>query len=288
MAPLAATVMERDFLAALAAAGLEPVKPLDLPEGKLVRFRVRGDKSGSRNGWAVLNRLPVAAGAFGSWRTGEQHTWRADAPQDLSPAERAEQRRKLQAAQQARAEEEARVRAAAAARAVKLWGSARPATNAHPYLQAKGVHAYGLRAVRDQLIVPARDIDGRLHTLQFIGPDGGKRFLTGGRISGCYFAIGRPRDVLLLAEGYATGATLYQATGNAVAVCFNCGNLLPVARALRAKFPALRLVVCADNDTGTPGNPGLTAARAAARAVGGCVAVPHFNKEQHGQPDRLQ
>lgn len=280
--------MEREFLAALAAAGLEPVKPLDLPEGKLVRFRVRGDKSGSRNGWAVLHRSPVAAGAFGSWRTGEQHTWRADTPCDLSPAERAEQRRKLQAAQQARADEEARVRAAAAARAVKLWGTAQPATNAHPYLQAKGVHAYGLRAVRDQLIVPARDTEGRLHTLQFIGPDGTKRFLTGGRISGCYFAIGKPHDVLLLGEGYATCATLYQATGHAVAVAFNAGNLLPVARALRAKFPRLQLVIAADNDTGTDGNPGLTAAIAAALAVGGRVAVPHFDKDPHGQPDRLQ
>lgn len=75
-----------------------------------------------------------------------------------------------------------------------------------------------------------------LHTLQFILPDGSKRFLSGGRISGCYYAMGRPAGVLLLCEGYATGATLHQATGHAVAVAFNCGNLPVVARALRAKF----------------------------------------------------
>ncbi len=274
--------MDNEFLAAIAAAGLGPVKPFALPEGKLVRFRVQGDKSGSRNGWAVLHRNPIAAGAFGSWRTGEQHTWKATTNESMTPAERAELQRKLQAVQQARAEEEARIKAEAATRALRLWSGAKPATNDHPYLRAKGVHAYGLRALRDQLMVPARDANGRLHTLQFIGPDGGKRFLTGGRISGCYFAIGRPADVLLLAEGYATGATLYQATGNAVAVCFNCGNLLLVAQALRGKFPRLQFVVCADNDTGTPGNPGLTAAHQAARAIGAQVAFPSFEGVAHG------
>lgn len=274
--------MSDQFIAAMAAAGLVPVKGLDLADGKLVRFRVQGDKAGSRNGWAVLHHHPISAGAFGSWRTGEHHTWKATSNETMTPAERTELQRKLQAAQRLRLEEEARVRAAAAARAAKLWSSAKPATDDHAYLRAKGVHAFGLRALRDQLMVPARDTDGTLHTLQFIGPDGAKKFLTGGRIAGCYFAIGRPDDALLLAEGYATAATLYQATGKAVAVCFNCGNLLAVARALRAKFPRLRLLICADNDSGTPGNPGLTAAHAAARAVGGIVAYPTFGEVAHG------
>lgn len=117
--------------------------------------------------------------------------------------------------------------------------------------------------------------------MQFIGEDGAKRFLSGGRIAGCYCPIGRPQDSLLICEGYATGATLYAATGRAVAVCFSAGNLQPVARALRMKFPRLRLIVCADNDL-TPGNPGLTHATQAARAVGGFVAVPRFEGVAHG------
>lgn len=231
------------FLAALATSGLEPVKPLRLVEGKLERFRVVGDKAGSRNGWAVFHQAPVAAGAFGSWKTGESHTWRAEIDRQVSPADRAALQEKLRAMQQARAEEEARVHTSARQRAAKLWATAHPASNAHPYLAAKRVPAYGIRQLRDMLVIPARDSAGELHTLQFIGVDGNKRFLTGGRIAGCYCAIGRPGDVLLLAEGYATAATLYQATGKAVAVGFNAGNLGPVARALRAKFPRLRLVV---------------------------------------------
>lgn len=173
------------------------------------------------------------------------------------------------------------VQAAARERAAKLLALSRPATNAHPYLQRKGVGAYGIRQLRELLLIPARDAHGVLQTLQFIGADGAKRFLSGGRIAGCYCPIGRPLDSLLVCEGYATGATLYAATGRAVAVCFFAGNLQPVARALRLKFPALRMIICSDDDP-TPGNPGLTAATQAARAVGGLVAVPRFEGVNHG------
>lgn len=270
------------FLDTLRATGLEPIKDLDLPDGKLVRFRVVGDKAGSRNGWAVLHHHPILAGAFGSWKTGESHTWREAQATSLDPAARAELQRKLHAMQQVRAEEEAKVRAEAAAKAARLWERARPATDAHPYLVAKQVRAYGLRQLRDMLLIPARDEHGQLHTLQFIGADGSKRFLTGGRIRGCYFAIGRPAGVLLICEGFATACSLFMATGYATAAAFSAGNLGPVARALRAKFPRLALVLAADNDHATPGNPGLTAAVAAARAVGGRVAVPTFPEVAHG------
>lgn len=271
-----------ELIAAMDAAGLSAVKPLKLIDGRLERFRVVGDKAGSRNGWAVLNTDPTPFGAFGSWRTGESHTWKGVTNEQMTAAQRAEHRRQVEALRAARAADEAQTHAEAAARAVKLWNGAKPATNDHPYLRSKGVHAFGLRALRDQIMVPARDTAGTLHTLQFISPDGTKRFLTGGRIRGCYCPIGRPDDALLLAEGYATAATLHQATGHAVAVCFNCGNLLAVARALRAKYPRLQLVVCADDDRATPGNPGLTAARTAAAAVAGVVAVPDFSGVCHG------
>lgn len=266
-----------EFRQALAAAGLAPHGDLDLTgDGKLQRYRIEGDKAGSRNGWAVLYSHPVLAGAFGSWKTGESHNWREHTSKPQTPAERAELQRQMKAAQAARSAELANVQTSARERAAKLWATARPATNAHPYLKKKQIGAYGIRQLRDMLVIAARDVQGELHTLQFISPDGSKRFLTGGRIAGCYFAIGRPVDSLLLCEGVATASTLYQATGRAVAVAFNCGNLMAVAKALRGKFPALRMIVCADNDFQTPGNPGVTHARAAARAVGGYLAIPKF------------
>lgn len=270
------------MIEAMAAAGLAPAKELDLIDDgpKLHRYRVEGDKAGSTNGWYVLYAGPNMAGSFGSWRTRETHAWRGATCTPKTAAELAEWQRKMHEMQQARVAEQAKVQAAARDRAAKLWARAHPAHGAHPYLTRKQVPAIGVRQLRDVLLIPARDIHGELHTLQFIMPDGGKRFLTGGRISGCYFSVGRPLDSLLLCEGLATGLTLYAATGRAVAVCFTCGNLLPVARALRSKFPKLKFIICADNDLATPGNPGVTHARAAAQASGALLAVPDFSEVQ--------
>lgn len=266
---------------AMISEGLEPHSPLSFDRpGELVRFRVRGDKPGSKNGWLVQHTHPVSMAVFGSWKTGVQHTWHEDASTPTTPAQRAEVQRQLAELRKLREAELQKVQADARAKAAKLWERARPATNDHPYLIRKCVNAYGIRRLRDMLLVPARDVNGTLQTIQFISLDGSKRFLTGGRIGGCYCAIGKPMDSLLVAEGYATGATLYAATGRAVAVCFSAGNMLAVARELRLKFPGLRMIMCADNDL-TPGNPGVTAATKAALAVGGVVAVPNFAGVRH-------
>lgn len=269
---------EISFLDRLAAAGLAPIKFKPVADGRIHRFRIEGDKAGSRNGWCVLYADPIGHGAFGSWRTGESHTWRAESEKAMTPAELAEQRRQFESMRRQRAEEDARVREEARSKAARLWGMAMPAEAAHPYLVRKGVKAWGVRQLRESLVIPARDAHGQLHTLQFIGRDGDKRFLSGGRIQACYYAIGRPVDTLLLAEGYATAASLFESTGHATACAFNAGNLVPVARALRTKFQNLRIIVCADNDAQISGNPGLTNAWEAARAVHGWVACPTFSE----------
>ncbi|MDP3424699.1 MAG: toprim domain-containing protein [Burkholderiaceae bacterium] len=267
---------------AMAAVGLTPhTPPPPVADGKLQRFRVAGDKAGSKNGWVIEHTHPVRMAVFGSWKTGEQHTWREASITPTTPAQRAEIQHQLAEAKRKRDAELFEVQCQAQDKAAKLWKRARPADNHMPYLVRKRVGAYGIRRLNHMLLIPARDVNGVLRTLQFIGPDGSKRFLTGGRIAGCYCAIGQPVDSLLVAEGYATGATLFAATGRAVAVCFSAGNMLAVARDLRAKFPDLRMIMCADDDFATPGNPGLTAANKAAQAVGGVVAVPRFEGVRH-------
>jgi putative DNA primase/helicase len=83
----------------------------------------------------------------------------------------------------------------------------------HPYTARKGIQPHGARVQGDRLVIPLRDVDGTIHSLQFIGADGEKRFLTGGRKAGCYFDIGQPDGVLCVAEGFATGASIHEATG---------------------------------------------------------------------------
>lgn len=261
------------FRAAIHNAGLTPPELIE-SDGKLHRFASNGKRSDDA-GWYVLHDDAIPAGAFGDWRTGASETWRADIGRRLSPQEEAAHRARLGAIRREREAEDAQRKAETREKAAAIWQAARPAPDDHVYLLGKGVRAHGLRVHDGALVIPMRD-DAELHSLQLIAGDGEKRFLSGGRVSGCYFPIGQPDSALCIAEGYATGATIHEATGGAVAVAFNAGNLLPVARALRAKFLDLRLIVCADDDAKTEGNPGLTKAREAAQAVGGLLAVPDF------------
>ena len=270
-----------DFLAALAAAGCTMHKGDPVGDGRLHRYRVDGDKAGSQNGWYVLHLDDKPFGAFGSWKTGLSTTWLPSSVAILTGAERHALATRLAEARRARDLEQVAVYASARKRAMSLWEKAKPACGNHAYLVRKAVPAYGIRLLRDQLVIPLRDVDGALHSLQFIGEDGRKTFLTGGRKRGCYYAIGRPEHAVCVCEGYATGATIYQATQHATAIAFDAGNLEPVARALRQKFPHLTLVIAADNDRETPGNPGVTAATAAARAVGAALAIPTFTGAFH-------
>ena len=100
---------------------------------------------------------------------------------------------------------------------------------------------------------------------------------TGGKVDGCFHLFGKePEKNLCVAEGYATAATIHEATGYAVAVAFNVGNLLPVSKELREKYPETQLLICADDDWKTEGNPGLTKAKVAAEEIMGSLAVPTF------------
>jgi putative DNA primase/helicase len=262
----------RHFDDAIRAAGLTP--PDAIEPGRFHRFPGVGKRNGNKAGWCKLFD-DGRGGIFGDFSTGAVESWRPEQPRSQTPAERETFRRDIEKTT-ARAEStrnaehtEARKRAAA------IWDAGTPARIDHPYLVAKGVKPHGIRQYGDDLVIPIREGAG-LHSLQTIGADGEKRFLFGGRVTGCYFSVGKPTGVLCIAEGYATAASIHEATGYAVAVAFNAGNLLPVAVALRAKLSDVRIVLCADDDYCTDGNPGIAKATGAALAVGGLLALPDF------------
>jgi putative DNA primase/helicase len=131
-------------------------------------------------------------------------------------------------------------------------------------------------------------MDKTVHSVQAILPDADnplkrdKTYLAGGDKRGHFFRIGQPKihndkHVVLVAEGFATAASLHKSTGHCVFVAFDAGNLKPVAKAIRDKVKTATIVLCADNDRFTAGNPGRTRARQAAAAVGGLVALPEFD-----------
>ncbi len=247
-------------------------------DGDLHRF---DDPEGRRhNGacWYVLHLDGIPAGAYGNWRTGYQSTWRAGARSELDPAERARIDAVVRIAKEKRERERLGNQADAARRAAILWSDAVPATVDHPYLARKRITALGLRQAGDLLLVPLRDNDGNLLNVQRINTRGDKRFLWGGRITGC-FALAGAREIpeageVYIAEGWATAATIHQTLRVPVVAAMNAGNLKPVAEAVRSKYPRLALVVAADNDHRTPGNPGINKGREAASAVGGALTFP--------------
>ena len=252
-----------------------PLDWLPEPDGSIHRFRVLGDKPGTLNGWYLLFADGIASGCFGSWKVGTSHTWSSRQPADPKEADLLRQR--IEQARRQREAEQHQRQQDAAEYANRLWRDARRADPDHPYLSAKAIRAYALRQRGDVLLVPLT-YAGQLVNLQRIHPDGTKRFLFGGMVKGCYSPLGiiQPGKPLCICEGWATAATLHTETGAAVVSALNAGNLLPVALGLRAKHPGLEIIIAGDDDRLTPGNPGRTAAHAAAVAVGGQVVFPEW------------
>jgi putative DNA primase/helicase len=263
------------FREAIASTGLVPPEHIEA-DGRLHRFHVAGDKPGSRNGWYVLHLDRHTAGAFGTWKLWGTHTWSSD----QTTISAAQQRRFARLVEAARAKEQAERQDEQAARAVEAqqqWELGSDPDRLHPYLVAKAVRAHALRQHGVALLVPLVDEHLRLWNVQRIFPDGSKLFHRG-RAGGLFCPIGRLEQPgqLLICEGWATGSTLHDSTGHAVLCAMSAHNLVVVARAARATWPDAELTICADNDWGTPGNPGVTAATSAAKTVGARLAIPEF------------
>lgn len=135
---------------------------------------------------------------------------------------------------------------------------------------------------KGDLIVPAINEHGDLRTFQTISGNNGsfKSFVKGGEKSGSYHVIGdlnNTKDVMI-AEGYATAATLHEQTGKPVVVAFDAGNLTPVAEKIRQALPNARIYIAADNDRHNAVNTGVEKAIAAAEKVNAKVIIPQFDK----------
>lgn len=208
----------------------------------------------------------------------------------------------IQARKQRREEEERKEQqlraermAQAAAQANTIWESATELEgDEHPYLKRKLVKSFGLRIGRFRnqdgaLLVPIRNIDGHITSLQAIfqneNPQLGRDrdYLPGGQKRGCFHVIGNKptgaNPVIVICEGYSTGASIHMATGYCVVVAFDAGNVPTVAKLMRQQFGRATIVVAADNDQWHEDgkqNDGVHYARQASITTGGLLAVPKF------------
>jgi len=216
-------------------------------------------------------------GSFGRYyncKTGDAGFWHrsAGAGEYVDKAER----KRLEAQAKARHEaERAKAAKAAAEAAAEVWLFSQSDTTGHPYLRRKGVSGHGIALAEGDLLIPMRhSIGGDLIGIQSITPEGDKYFGTGVAKKGAFHLIGTVGDVLYICEGYATAATVHEATGDASVVAFDAGNLKPVTQYMRRQFPDAMIVIAGDNDHKTDGNPGIKYGQQAALVAGGSCWYP--------------
>jgi len=262
------------FIGAMNAAGLR-TDAVIIADGELHRFRVEGDKAGTKNGYYALHLDGISSGFFGSWKHGISQSWCAINRDEMTTAQRDENRRRMDAAREASRVLVANKHRDAAAKAVRLWNEAKPAPADFPYLVNKGIKPGIARIKGDELVLPVIDVDGSLKSLQFIGEDGSKRFLSGGQKKACFIVVNDPEHAtrIIVCEGYATGMTLAEHDPTSTVIAgLDAGNLEPVALALRTKHPDADIVIAMDFD-----EVGRAKGEQAARAVGGLVLPPPDN-----------
>ncbi|MGI4939915.1 MAG: toprim domain-containing protein, partial [Janthinobacterium lividum] len=285
---------ENQFRDEMHLYGLRPRGALQM-DGRWHRVQVEGDKKGVKSGSYVGYLDGRPAGFLHNFKTGEKRPWKANGEARPISAEERDAERAQMAVDKARREaEQAAFTAAAARKAGGMWAKGKR-VQVHPYLKKKGVQAHGLRQDRyGNLLVPMRDAAGDLHNVQTISGDGRtKLFVKDGRKQGTFAMLGalEPGAPVVIAEGFATGATVRELTGYATAIAFDAGNLMAVAQAIRAANPNQQIIFAADNDEQLPRrvvkhpegligppvplrNVGLEKATAAAEAVNGIVVTP--------------
>lgn len=248
------------------------------------------DNRAAKSTWKSLKPGSFSIGTV--WKLARQNGWQPAKPYTPPSVEeqarrKAESEARRQVAEQERQQTQQRVKGTAQ----KIWNSSRPASLSHPYLAAKGITnpdaIAGLRQNKyknnDNLIIPVL-YENEIVNLQSINQDGGKRFLAGGQVQGAYAFIGKADDVekvgVVMAEGYATAASIYEATGKPVIIAFDAGNMVAVAERLAQKLPQnVPVVIAVDNDAS---QTGIKKARQAAALLGDRATAiqPEFSMTQ--------
>jgi putative DNA primase/helicase len=241
----------------------------------IVRCATLDDKPGKKSGWYVIHEeRGLMYGALGNWKSDAHYvtfTGRDAASID------SDLMRVITEKAEARKREAAELRRRAAQEAARLVATLSPATPSHPYLQRKQIGPCGALQWGASLLLPISDLDGNLVSTQEIAPDGEKTFRAGCTSKGV-FVIGKPTPTIALCEGFATGASIHEATGMRVYVMFNAGTLASMAGEIAERegtYGGARIVIAADNDhPNVHGvNVGYQAAQKASEACGNAEII---------------
>lgn len=238
--------------------------------GSVSRCHVEGRRG--KPGWYRLSTMPIGnsryllVGAFGV-NSGAEHNGqkillpsiaRKKLTAEQIGAWKAKQENDIRAQEKKRLEEHER----AARRSAKWWRECLQ-TGTSEYLTRKGLpsgNLYGARISRSgNLVIQIQDTKGKTWGLQVVYSDPkikerkgrDKDFVPAGLAKKGHMAIiGSPvmSLIVLVCEGFATGATLHEATGLPVIVAFDANNLVHAAKEVLKSWPHVSLLFCADDD----------------------------------------
>ena len=244
-------------------------------DGEIHRVRTREDKSGDKSGAYCIFMDSWPAGFVQDWRKGIKENWKYDIS-GLDDEQRKyfnsdEFRKKCELEERKKREERKRKHDECSERARILYNALEPAPDNHPYLVRKNVRAYsiGIYQVTGNLAIPLRDIHGKFKSIQWIpaAPNQNKTFFPGAGLEGAFFSIDlftidkNYDGFILLGEGYATMAKVYELTGYPCVAAMSCHRLDEISHILRAEFPNSKIIITADNDRATEiktgRNPGI-------------------------------
>lgn len=275
------------FIEAMSEQGVKPAHSSDIKaDDKRRDYQVEGDPKGKKKGFYKLKiEGDFGVGFFGDWRIGECHSWHSKSNKKLTAEEKrafAERLQKEKEAQEKEQQELYEKTAIEAQDTILFLDEAKPD---HPYLVKKGIKPYRVLSYGNNLLIPIHD-DKETWSYQTIAPDGSKYILKDGKKQGNWFKIDGNDEVILICEGYATGATLHEATGYSVYVAFDAYNLIPVSASVRKAHKSSTIIICADNDhESTRKNTGIDKGREAAKIASAILTFPDFGNEGAGLSD---
>jgi phage/plasmid primase-like uncharacterized protein len=280
------TVVEEDprtaFITELRSYGFDVRDTVPEIE-RIVKFQVPGDKGSKKSGWYWYTEFEdtyrpgamVGVGKFGNYKVPAQDSlsWTSKRKNVMSPTETALFNEQLEKAAMARKIDQIETHKKAAEKAKAIWDSAEDATE-HEYLTRKGIKPHGAK-VRNGWLIVSVSVGGEITSLQEIKDDQ-KKFMSGGKISGGYYILEGDGDTVYIAEGFATAASISEATGCRTYCAFNANNLLDVTNTAKDQNPEKNVIICGDDDIWKDINTGRTKGIAASEATQCRVVFPVF------------
>ncbi|EGO4197266.1 DNA primase [Escherichia coli] len=278
-----------EFAQVLENAGLV-IQGLPQMDGAIHRVATRDDKKGAKSGAykAYLDGRP--AGWYRDYRSADDSptNWVFSGGEQHDPLARLH----LRAFAQQQRDDNARKlqqQYNKQARYARSYINQLPQATEHEYLTRKGILAApGVRLNnKNELVIPFSNSRGEIRSYQRIPVTGGKdaRILKDSEKTGNWFTFGTPENgcPLLFAEGYATAASLHEATGLPVLMTVDAGNMIDVAENARQIWTDSPFVFCADNDHQRKINKGVSSAKKAAASTHGEVIIPAFTEAEKAQ-----